>query len=103
MNLIKKRLIRKASTYFVTATGEKEEVKNTQLLSMLNDGRNAIEVLEDCEVYETIDEVTGLFNSCYHVDINRFEGQKHENLWTGYVATYIVADIQNGEYDIVNE
>ncbi len=103
MNLTKKRLIRKASTYFVDASGEKEKVKNTQLLSMLNDGRNTIEVLEDCEEYDTIDEVTGLFNNCYRVDINRFEGQKHENLWTGYVATYIVADIVNGEYDIVNE
>lgn len=103
MNLIKKRLVRKASTYFVTASGEKEEVKDTQLLSMLNDGRNAINVLEDCEVYETIDEVTGLLDECYRVAINRFEGQKYENLWIGYVATYIVADIQNGEYDIVNE
>jgi hypothetical protein len=95
-----KRLIRKASTFFVSNSGSEEEVKDTQLLAMLTNGSNTIEVLDDNEIHEAKDELTGLFADCYHIKIHSFDGSEDNELWEGYVTASVVADIENAEYNI---
>lgn len=98
LNRLRKASVKTAKTLWVGETDY--EVKDEYLLEKLNSGTNTIEVLDDDEVSETIDELTGLFSNCYHVRIHRIDENEDEILWEGYVDTNVIAGIVNGEYTI---
>jgi methyl coenzyme M reductase subunit D len=79
-----------------TGSDDEFEVKDEQLMSMLNDGNTIIEVLDDDEVHETIDEVTDKFARCYHIKLH----DNGEIVYEGYVSTQIIAALENADYII---
>jgi len=102
MNRILEKICKTASKLDLFFT-DPIEVKDEELLKMLNSAYNVIEVLDDNEESETTCDLTGDFCKCYHININKpNENDKLETIFTGYVASDVIAAIENAEYEIID-